>query len=363
MRGLSLGGPFRFQGVSLKPPRLYPVSVLLLAAVLLTFALPAHASTVVVVEAMPYRSSIDPLALTSVVSYPADAVNLPVVVLMHGLNGDSANFTAADKERCAGYGLFCVYPDLRGRAGSQGTPDLNGHEVQDIVDAVTAAQNAYSLQTDPTQTYLVGYSGGGGNVLATVQRFPDKFNAVVSFFGPSDYAAWYATSAESRQIQLRSWIGGSPTQLPGAYKARSGLTGLANYDGTIYFFHDASDTSVPIAQSRNAAAVARHPITFFSDVGSPLRWLHGHPVDNAALVTAETYFMPKFAAKLYPRPVTPRVGSLVIAGTLDTSLFRVAFNNGGEDVGTLYYNLDTDAFAIAVQAGVPTGVRLVVRGT
>src|SRR5690606_20148014 len=65
--------------------------------------------------------------------------------------------------------------------------------------------------------HITGYSGGGGNAMSALTKFPDYFRAGSSYFGISDYGyvdgvGWYTNGAGSgHRSQLRTDIG-DPTQ-------------------------------------------------------------------------------------------------------------------------------------------------------
>jgi len=137
----------------------------------------------------------------------------PVLIAMHGYTEIASTLGADFYTRVAKLGFFVLGPQMRSRNSSTGTRDSSGQEVYDIYDIY---QNVISkLATmgviDSTKVLMSGYSGGGGNTYAFLNRFPDLCPAAVVHFGISDYGydgtfSWYIQEA-SRQAQLDTDVG------------------------------------------------------------------------------------------------------------------------------------------------------------
>lgn len=142
--------------------------------------------------------------------------------------------------------------DMRGRAFSEGEQDCNGLELIDVYDAVKFVHREYAAYlrgADPV--YLEGGSGGGGNVLAMIAKFPDLFAAATALCGISDYAAWYAQDRTGEfRDEMDVWIGCLPEQHKERYAARSGLQLAANVRTPLYMAHGDGDFRVPVSHSR-----------------------------------------------------------------------------------------------------------------
>lgn len=270
----------------------------------------ASAPGTVGIETLHYASTIDP-ALTDLrarVALPAatDAAGerLPIVVLMHGFRLDASSFTDATYRRLAsaGHGAIIVGVEMRGRGESSGQPDGGGREIHDIVDAVAAVESRYPTRVAPGDAHLLGYSGGGANVVSAAGRFPDRFASVTAFFPIADYGydralGWYWQASAAQRHDLETWIGKTPGTP--AYASRAPLFALTNFRGAIRLFHDRDDTNVP-AQHSIALADAAHraglpAALFVSTATDAVRWKHGAPNGDAPVIQAEPRFLDRRA--------------------------------------------------------------------
>lgn len=184
----------------------------------------------------------------------------PILVLMPGLTHDASevcNMLAFGRSQ----GFFTIAPDMRGRGDSEGKPDIGGLEIWDIVDAVEYVKKHWADYVDADQVVIEGFSGGGGNVLSALTKFPDYWTAGLAWFPISDYGFDPKTGwlRESNSPTLLECIGDPSTpEGRAAYGARASLLGAAN-NGTarIHLFVDAQDSVCPPQQSRQFVDAAR----------------------------------------------------------------------------------------------------------
>lgn len=307
-----------------------------------------------------YASSIDPLPdLRARVVIPPGADRLPIIVLMHGFTLDAASFTDDTYHRFAssGGGSIVIGVDMRGRGGSSGKPDAGGREIHDIVDAIDAVVERHANRVMPGAVHLIGYSGGGANVLSAAGRFPDRFASVNAFFPIADYGFdrtlgwWWQCSVRQRE-KLTEWIGTRDDATAGAYASRAPIFAIGNFRGApLRLFHDRGDNNVPPSHSlamRDEAARAGVPNvdTFISEPTDAVRWIHGAPNGDAPVRHAE----PRMLADIAPMsklalPLVPR-GRLAIAGYLVTREFTVWLGNGTTARGWIDYDLAARKFEI-----------------
>jgi pimeloyl-ACP methyl ester carboxylesterase len=323
------------------------------------------AAGAVVQEDIAYASSIDPCHhLAAHVAYPAEKQGLPVLVVMHGFRMRADSFTAVTYQRFASAGTFVLGVEMRGRGKSDCKPDSGGREVYDILDAVRFVLAQYPERTDPSQIHVAGYSGGGGNALSCAARFPDTFNTVTSFFGISDYEAWYGQANGAQQKCLVDWIGGTPAEVPGAYRSRASASAITNYTGGhLWLFHDRQDQNVPASHSDAVeaamrAAGLRNCNYAYTDAGAAPRWLHAAPNAPAPVIEAEQRFLAAIANKEVPAWSIPERGRLQIAGYLETRRFSVWLGDGTAGRGYVSYDLPHRRFSVACSPSVPVRLRI-----
>ena len=291
--------------------------------------------------------------------------NLPILVVMHGYIQAAGHVPEIDILRLANYGFMVVVPGMRARDGASGAKDASGREIYDIIDAVEYARTTppYSNWCSPTKAAIVGYSGGGANALACACKFPDYFNVVVSHFGMSDYGrdpvdGWWANNGGgvyTAQIELD--VGDTPAIVPNNYYARDATEAIQNFSGGyMYLYHDKQDSSVPwvhsdrITDALDGAGLANYSANF-SDIGDPIRWIHGYPDDNpGTLSTAE----PTWTAKIKSQAVwtIPASGTVTVIGYMVTKRFTIWLNTHGtaslgiDAATTVVYNTATNTYTV-----------------
>jgi len=314
-----------------------------------------------------YASTIDSINIKATLTYPSVS-NMPILVCMHSFSTAVSSFNAATRMRLAGtYGnAFCVFVEMRGRGTSAGTEDCGSREIQDIIDAVEYVKDNYAASVDEDQIYVVGWSGGGGNVFSLLSKFPDYFNGGVACYGISDYGhdgvdGWYQNGASAAQITLmESWIGDTPGNVPNNYHSRDSLLAITNYtDGHLFMFHDDQDSSVPIVNTDNirdaldGAGIANYTRNVTGVADDP-RWLHEQPNTNNDIILSEAVFMPDVIGKTYAAWTVPLTGTLEVAGFLDTKRFSLWLGDGTAEYGNIVYNMTTRVFTISVDTGAYT---------
>ncbi|MDD4102696.1 MAG: prolyl oligopeptidase family serine peptidase, partial [Kiritimatiellae bacterium] len=349
-----------------------------LVLLIITFAVRSmRAANVMVTN--DYASSLTqgaggPLNLKSELNYDDTRSNAPIAVVMHQYSGASGLFSnvRANAQRLRDQGFFAVSVAMRGREGSQGTRDSGGLEIYDIYDAVEAVKKSYPALVNPEIVYLTGYSGGGGNTMSALTKFPDYFNAGAAFFGMSDYGydpvdGWYFNGAgSSRQPQLRTDIGdptlGDPDVTDRYHARASNLASVNNPYTEIHLFVNANETICPpvnavtyrdnaVAQERFAGDFANITLHIgqtgvyedFNDNGvndsnEQQYWPHNAPTADQQHA-AEAWFMGRLLAGQIPRPELCASGTLHVAGFVKTARFECRAGDGQQGFLRLGYGL------------------------
>ncbi len=332
-----------------------------------------------VVEAYTYTSTVTadangPLDLAAELNYDDGRAAAPIAVVMHGYSGltGKTGEVRANAQRLRDKGFFAISVALRQRDGSDGVRDSGGLEIYDIYDAVEAVKRDYSALVDPATVYLTGYSGGGGNTMAAVTKFPNAFNAAAAFFGMSDYGfnltnGWYFNGASSsHQAQMRADVGnptGGVSSVRDRYHARaSNLAAANNPYAEIRLFVNANETTCPpvnaLTYLSNAVGRAAFPGEFSNitvhvgqagvyadlnangvdDPDEQQYWPHGAPTQNQQ-DAAENWFMARLLAGQLPRRALNASDTLYVAGFVKTSRFECRVGDGQQGALQLDYAL------------------------
>jgi len=304
--------------------------------VLLVFAgVAAAAEPAVKKDVLTYASSADGAKpLYADVEYVADGKKKPLLVVMHGYRG-SRKAVALDVTELAARGVFAVAPDMRGCGDSGGKWDSGGLDVHDILDAVLAAVKKYPQEIDAGNLNIVGYSGGGGNAIACMARFPDLFRNYVSFFGISDYAGWHASKG---RVDCNAWmekaLGGPPAKLPAEFESRNMIPAAGNVGpGHWRFVWDEKETMCPPdmveAFIAGAKAAGKKEIeTHVSKATDTVRWVHNYRTGNRDLTKADDLFLPAVMTPGAHKLRMPAKGKLVVPGYVVTRDFQVWVEDG-----------------------------------
>jgi hypothetical protein len=338
-----------------------------------------------------YRSSVSsdtsgPLDLKAFAFYPrtlAEGAEAPIAVVMHGYSPQS---TFGDMrpyaERLAAEGFVTILVSMRGRDGSDGVRDSGGLEIYDIYDAVEhLKQDAFfAPRIDPTNVHITGFSGGGGNVMSALTKFPDYFRLGSSYFGMSDYGydpqdGWYVNGANvgvTRTLQLDADVG-DPTagdsMVLDRYLARaSNLASKNNPYSEIHLFVNRDETICPPINSTsyrdNALATANSPddydnVTVHLGDSSGTTWVdHNsdgsqqdaetqnfpHSAGLASQVRGQAWYLQRLQAGLIPAPVLADSGELFVAGWVKTRPFELFVGDGQNAAADLEYAVGQDAF-------------------
>ena len=276
----------------------------LLAAMLLAVCLagPARAdgaSAPTVLRDVVYRV-VDGRALRLDLAVPGGDGPFPAVLFVHGGGWISGNRGFYDDEvrRLAGRGYVAATVSYRLAQVGEGNDSIDAfpaalHDVQAALRFLRA--NAAEHRLDPRRVGIVGESAGGHLALlagltrpadgleepapagssdrppAAVDRPPADVQAVVNYYGPSDFAAFVGRDAAT-DLLLRAFLGGRP----GAWKPADPLRYVRDDAPPILTFHGAADRIVPVAQSRALDAAVRkaggrHELVVFEGAGHGFR--------------------------------------------------------------------------------------------
>lgn len=354
---VSAGGPQ--SGLFIRKIAFEPAAVSTAEAALLS-APPERIRT----ETIHYPSSIDPgdfPTLDATVCYDEQRPNAPVLVIMHGWAQSMTDFTEQTYHRLARRGFFVVAPNMRGRPDALfAARDASAREIVDILDAVDMVRARYPEFAHARDAYMFGYSGGGGNVLATAMKAPDAFNLFVSHFGMSDYGydatyGWHTTDPGFAS-EISTAVGGAPgasAAVNAAYRSRYAIEGVpANLQGGhLIMLHDVADALVDVEHSRQMAAAmaaAGNPRWSFheSAVTSWNRWEHGLPNDLAKVVRSENLLLPAILRNAYRAWTFPLAGTARVHGFLRTRHFEIVLDDRKSSVATVEFDVTARSYTV-----------------
>lgn len=312
------------------------------------------------------------LDLKAQLFYDNTNANMPIAVLMHAYSATNTfGSMNANAKRLRDLGFFVVVPSMRGHDGSDGVRDSGGVEIYDIYDAVEAVKKQYSQCLDSDTIYISGYSGGGGNTMSAVTKFPDYFTAAASYFGMADYGyhsanGWYVNGAGGRISQLKTDIGNPTTgnhAILDKYLARVSNYASKNVTSTeVHLFVNENETICPPVNSQTfksyADATATVPDEFdnitchigvqgtyqdfdgdgVNDPNEQQWWPHGH-ISTTVQTAGEQWFMDRLLAGQITQPSIEDTDQFFVAGFVKTKQFQLWLGDGQNAAGTLNYSL------------------------
>ena len=369
-------------------------TVVLVLTITSLFLLPC-AEAANVQSMFTYRSSVTQqsgnwISLRAELNYNNSVTNAPVAVVMHGYSASSDIASIrANAQRLRDAGFFAISVTMRGREGSQGLRDSGGVEIHDIFDVVEAVKTNYVMFVNPTNVHITGYSGGGGNVMSALTKFPDYFCLGSSFYGMSDYGldpvnGWYNNGANyggTRTTQLDVDIGNpntGGTLVLDKYRARaSNLASKNNPYSEIHLFVNRDEPICPAGNSisywSNAVAAQSFPGEFtnitlhmgtngiyhdfntngLNEANELQYWAHGNP-SATQQTSAEAWYLARLKNSLIPQPRLSDSDELYVAGWVKTRPFELWLGDGQNAAGTLNYSLSPvkKQFALAILSSV-----------
>ncbi len=286
-----------------------------------------------------HPSSTDPELMLAAVFYKP-VKKLPIMVTTHGWHG-SITHDDIDVESPKSDKFFIIKVDMRGRAFSDGFPDCNGLELVDVIDAVEYAKKNYAQYiSDPEIVYLRAGSGGGGNVLALINKFPDYFTSASSECGISDYAAWYRNDEVGEFLdEMDEWIGCTPDEDPHAYMGRSGYYLCENQLTPVYLVHGELDERVPAEHSRRYVARAKGfgktcEYLELKDIGGRGHYSNASPETLKEMAEGIERFLLRYSEP----PKLPQHGEVKVGGYLRTHAFSIELESV-RDFASIEYNI------------------------
>ena len=237
-------------------------------------------------NAEPFVYMSDGLRISGLMRKPEGDGPFPVVLVNHG-GSDPAKMVGGFLDFFAKNGFVALASDYRGCGNAEGRHEVAKGEINDILNLIKHARTLPYV--DASRLAVWGFSHGGALALFAASRDP-SVRAVVDVQGPVEMAdAWRHWNKHQDQPSLKTLVGlstivgGTPDELPNAWRERSVLYAADKIKCPVLMFYSDNDvdTAVPTDQgTRMAAALekagnTKAKLTLLTNVGHGLnkqRW-------------------------------------------------------------------------------------------
>jgi len=145
----------------------------------------------------------------------------------------------------ASHGFVVFAPYYRGNRGGEGRDEFAGADRQDAVFGVDVLKQHPKLNKE--RIHLYAFSRGGIMALWTA-ILRDDITSVSTWSGISDVIFTYNEREDMRRMMKRV-IGGTPNNMPEAYRERTALFRVNEIDAPILIIHGMKDENVSFEQA------------------------------------------------------------------------------------------------------------------
>lgn len=145
----------------------------------------------------------------------------------------------------ASQGFVVFAPYYRGNRGGEGRDEFAGNDRQDAIFAVDVLKQQPNVQ--PDRIHLFAFSRGGIMALWTAILRED-ITSIVTWAGISDVIFTYNERKDMRRMMKRV-IGGTPINMPDAYRERTALFRVNEINAPILIIHGMKDENVSFEQA------------------------------------------------------------------------------------------------------------------
>ena len=212
------------------------------------------------------------IELDGYITMPADAKNLPMVLLPHGGPFSLRDSWAFDPwaQFLANRGYAVLQVNYRGSGGrgpafdDSGTYQISTGMQQDLIDGVHwAIEEGYA---DKNRICIFGASFGGYSALMAPIRAPGIFKCSIDFAGVSDYAIEFDKSDTSKGVSGRNYFKERIGTGDANIKAISPIYHLDQFNVPVLIVHGEKDERVPIKNAKELRDA-------LDKAGKPYEWL------------------------------------------------------------------------------------------
>lgn len=186
------------------------------------------------------------------ISAPADYLekNYPILILNRGGNRYLSKISPGFISLYADLGFITIASQYRGIDGGTGKDEFGGADVQDVISLIDIAEQ---LSFGNGKIYMLGGSRGGLETYCVLKEESfagkDRISAAVVINGPSDLSKIYNVREEDMKNVLRTYVGGTPEQVPEEYEKRSAVCWPELINTPLLICQGKTDKQVPVDQA------------------------------------------------------------------------------------------------------------------
>jgi dipeptidyl aminopeptidase/acylaminoacyl peptidase len=136
-------------------------------------------------------------------------------------------------------------------------------------DAALAADFMRSLPYVNGKVGIYGYSYGGIMTMATIARYPGKFDAAVPMAGIYDFGDAYTNADRLGKVFIKTGHGGSPEERKDTYAISNTLARLKNITTPLLIMHGEADVRAPFRQYQLAVKILQENNKVFESKSYP----------------------------------------------------------------------------------------------
>ncbi len=244
-------------------------------------------------EKITYRSSAGDLEIPAFVFRPLQLRGPrqhPAIVWVHeNIRGHLYEHYIPYIRQATSLGYIVIAPEYRGSIGYgrafYDAIDYGGAEVDDVVSATAVLARRYPA-VDPARIGIIGWSHGGLIALLSVFRQPTTFNSAVAIVPVTNLFHRLARKGVDRQrraIDPQNRFGGSPSEKPEVYKARSPLFQVDRLQIPLLVHVADNDTDVDIDEAMQLVDALRARKPALADVKVYRAPVGGHLFDRRVI--------------------------------------------------------------------------------
>jgi dipeptidyl aminopeptidase/acylaminoacyl peptidase len=177
------------------------------------------------------------------------------VIWNRGGNRDFSMLNPSNLESFARGGYVAIGSQYRGSPGSEGSEEFGGADINDVINLISSLKSLPNVDID--RIGLVGYSRGGMMTYLALKEQTlggtNYIKAACTVGGLADLFMWAKERPNIVNSVYLPLIGGSPSQVPQEYEARSATYWADKINVPLLIQHGESDDRVSVAQARKLA--------------------------------------------------------------------------------------------------------------